>query len=649
MSRAFSVVLSILVLAQAPVLGESEPAVAPELMQAMEYRLVGPFRGGRSTAATGVRDSRDVFYMGTTGGGVWKTVDGGNNWVNVSDEYFEAGSIGAVAVAESDSNVVYAGTGSACPRGNVSPGIGIYRSTDAGATWTHAGLDETGQIGRIRIHPKDPDRVYVAALGQIFGPNEERGVFRSKDGGESWEKVLFVSDRAGAVDLAMDPKNPRILYAAIWEVERKPWTLTSGGEESGLWKSTDGGDSWEELTEGLPTGLKGRIGVSVSGAKPGRVYALVEAEGGGLFRSDNHGKSFRLINADRNLRQRPWYYTHVTADPQDADTVYVMNVGFWRSTDGGKDFEFVRTPHGDNHDMWIHPDDNQVMIEANDGGANVSYNGGKSWSTQANQPTAEFYRVTVDRSVSLPALRRPAGQLDGLDRQPHDLERHRAPALARRRRLRVRPHRDRPAQPRDQLRGLLRRQHRALRPLDLGRSRQILSYPQLAVGQAAKDLRYRFQWNAPIRLSPHDPGVLYHCLAVRPPLERRGAQLGGDQPRPHAERHQQARAGRRTDLARQHRRRGLRHDLRRSDRRRTIPGLLWVGTDDGLIHLSRDFGENWEEVTPRAMPEWGTVNIDRSLALRSGAGVPGRDPLPDERLPSLHLPHRRLRRRAGRA
>jgi photosystem II stability/assembly factor-like uncharacterized protein len=373
-----------------------EPAFDPKLFQAMKYRLVGPYRGGRATAVTGVPGQRDTFYMGSTGGGVWKTRDGGGSWINVSDEYFASGSVGAVAVAQSDPNVVYAGTGSACVRGNISPGDGVYKSTDAGETWMHIGLDEAGQIGRIRVHPQDHELVYVAALGHIFGPNDERGVFRSSDGGKTWEHVLKVSKHAGAVDLSMDPNNPRILYATIWQVERKPWTLTSGGEDNGLWKSSDGGDTWEKLTEGLPEGSTGRIGVSASGAKSGRVYALVEADDGGLFRSEDHGKTFRLINPDRNFRQRAWYYTHVYADPVDPETVYIMNVGFWRSHNAGKDFDFIRVPHGDNHDMWINPDDNQILIEANDGGANVSYNGGKSWSTQTNQPTAEFYRVTVD-------------------------------------------------------------------------------------------------------------------------------------------------------------------------------------------------------------------------------------------------------------
>jgi photosystem II stability/assembly factor-like uncharacterized protein len=375
---------------------ETEPTFDEQFSGAMKFRLIGPYRGGRVTAVSGVGGDFETYYMGSTGGGVWKTTDAGVSWKNISDEHFAAASVGAIAVAESDPNVIFVGTGSACPRGNVSPGIGLYRSTDAGKSWTHVGLDDAGQISRIRIHPQNPDLVYVAALGHIFGPNEERGVFRSTDGGESWEKVLFVSDSAGAVDLAMSPGNPRLLFAGIWEAERKPWTMISGGENGGLYRSTDGGDTWDKLTEGLPEGMTGRIGVTVSAANPDRVWALIEADKGGLFRSEDGGDKFRLINSDRNFRQRAWYYTHVFADPQDPETVYILNVGMWRSVDGGKSFSYIRAPHGDHHDLWLQPKNSQILINANDGGANVSFNGGKTWSSQANQPTAEMYRVTVD-------------------------------------------------------------------------------------------------------------------------------------------------------------------------------------------------------------------------------------------------------------
>ncbi len=373
--------------------------VDPSLLSGLKYREVGFTRGGRSTAVSGVRGEPLVYYFGGTGGGVFKTVDGGNNWKNVTDGFLGVGSIGAIAVAPSDANVIYVGTGSACPRGNVSVGDGVYKSTDAGKTWTHIGLRQAGQIGKIRVNPRDPDRVYVAALGHIFGPNEDRGVFRSKDGGKTWEKVLFISDRTGVVDLSLDPGNPRILFAGAWRAERKPWSIISGSEDGGIYRTADGGDTWKKLEGGLPGGLVGKISVSVSPKNGNRVWALIEAEGdkGGVYRSDDGGEGWSRINGDANLRQRPWYYIHIFADPRDEDTVYALNTGVYRSVDGGKNFDQrIEVPHGDNHDLWINPDDPLDMIESNDGGAIVSFDGGASWSSEMNQPTAEIYRVVVD-------------------------------------------------------------------------------------------------------------------------------------------------------------------------------------------------------------------------------------------------------------
>ncbi|HEV8630978.1 MAG TPA: glycosyl hydrolase, partial [Thermoanaerobaculia bacterium] len=620
------------------------------LFQALDFRLVGPFRGGRSTAVTGVPGQPRTFYMGSTGGGVWKTTDGGATWRNVSDrvrddkpytpatvmgevapgkalsEFFSAAppkapgptrerpgdafgsaSVGAIAVAPSDPNVVYVGMGSACIRGNVSPGDGVYKSTDGGETWHHLGLSQVQTIGKIRVHPKDPDLVYIAALGHAFGPNPERGVFRSTDGGHSWRKVLYVSDDAGAIDLVMDPSNPRVLYAAMWEARRQPWTMISGGKGSGIYKSIDGGDTWRQLSEGLPPGPLGRIGLALSPASPSRLWALVEAkEKWGVYRSDDGGKSFRNLSTDRNLVQRAWYYTHIFADPKDASTVYVLNTSMWRSEDGGKTFTPIRTPHGDNHDLWINPDDPQTMIESNDGGANVTMNGGRSWSTQANQPTAEIYRVTVDdqfpywmyggqqdnSAVAMPS--RTMG--GGVDRQdwyiPGGCESAYVAVNARNPRVTYA----------GCYGGSVGRYDR-----DLGHEEDVSPWPQAGVGQQAKDLRYRFQWNQPIRSSPHDPQVVYTTSQVVHRSRDEGKSwevISADLTR--------------NDPAKQGYSGGpITWDNTGVEVYDTIfafeespltPGELWAGSDDGLVHLSRDNGAHWTDITPKAMPEWATVN-----------------------------------------
>jgi len=611
-SRVVLLCLTVLVMGQPTLAAKDDTDTSVQsfdepIFEALEFRNIGPFRGGRVTAVAGVPGDPQTYYMGSTGGGVWKTTDAGVTWGNISDDSSAVGSVGAITVAPSDPNVIYLGTGSACPRGNISPGNGVFRSTDAGKTWHPIGLEEAGQVARIRVHPKDPDLVYVAALGHIFGPNEERGVFRSSDGGATWEKVLFVSDRAGAVDLAMDPTNPRILFAAIWEAERKPWTLMGGGESSGLYRSRDGGNSWDELTAGLPEGLKGRIGVSVSAADSNRVWALVEADEGGLFRSDDGGDEFHLINPDRNFRQRAWYYTHVFADPRDSQTVYVLNTGIWKSTDGGKSFSYIRAPHGDHHDLWISPDDSMNLINGNDGGANVSFNGGNSWSTQGNQPTAELYRVTVDNQfpyriygcqqdnscVSLPSRTSSSGiarhdwYVIGGCESGHVAVDPRNPDITYA----------------GCYGGSISRYDHAN-----GQEREINTYPQLAVGQAAKDLRYRFQWNAPIRLSPHDPDVLYHTSqfvhrstdhgqsweVISPDLTRndplKQGYSGGD-------------------LTWDNTGVEVYDTIFAFEESKQTRGLLWAGTDDGRVHLSRDNGETWDEITPAGMPDWGQVNM----------------------------------------
>ncbi|MBI4538377.1 MAG: glycosyl hydrolase [Gemmatimonadetes bacterium] len=599
--------------------GPSAPQYPASLYQALEYRLVGPHRGGRVTAVAGVPGVPNTFYMGSTGGGIWKTEDGGESWRNISDGYFKSGSVGAIAVADADPNVIYAGMGSACIRNNVSPGDGVYKSVDGGRTWKHVGLVDAGQIGRVRIHPRNPDLIYAAVLGHAFGPNPERGVFRSKDGGTTWEKVLFVSDSAGAVDLAMDPVNPRILYAAIWQAVRKPWVLISGGEDSGLYKSSDGGDTWVKLAEGLPAGIKGRIGVAVSPANPGRIWALVEAKDGGLYRSDDGGTSFRLINSSPDLVARAFYYMHVYGDPLEENTVYLMGHGrgFLKSVDGGKSFESVAAPHGDHHDLWLDPKDPRIMINGNDGGANISYNGGRSWSTQANQPTAEIYSVTVDNqflyrlygaqqdnsTISIPS------RTTGFGITSQDWY---AVGGGEQGEIAVDPRNPNIVYAGNYQGQIERYDH------GTGQLRNIQSYPQIGEGKPTKAYRHRFAIIAPIRVSPHDPKVLYHTsqfvhkstdegqswTVISPDLSRNDKSKQEDSGGP---------------ITLDHTGTEVYSSIVAFEESAESPGLLWAGTDDGRVHVTRGGGANWEEVTPPTMPDWATVN-----SIELSAHDPGR-------------------------
>ncbi len=584
----------------------SETSLA-KLYEGLEFRNIGPYRGGRVTAVAGVRGQPLVHYFGGTGGGVWKTTDGGSNWQPMSDKDFKTGSVGGIGVAESDPNVVYVGMGEAPIRGNVSHGDGVYKSTDAGKTWKNVGLEKTYQIARVRVHPKNPDLVYVAALGHVWGPNAERGIFRSKDGGASWEKVLFVSDKTGASDLVMDPTNPRILYAGFWQVHRKPWALVSGGTESGIYRSSDGGDSWKKLAEGLPEGIVGKVGIAVSPARPERVWALIESKDkGGVYRSDDGGEKWTRVNSENKLRQRAWYYTRIYADTKNPEAVYALNTGFYRSTDGGRTFNSIRVPHGDNHDVWIDPDEPQRMINSNDGGANVSYNGGRTWSSIMNQPTAQFYRVTTD------------------DRFPYRVygaqQDNSTVAIASRGRGRGIAETDwhsvggcesgwiapKPKNPDVVFAGcyggsITRYDHRT------GQSRQIMAWPQLAIGQAPKDLKYRIQWNAPILISPHDPNTLYHAAQVL--LRSRDEGQSWEEISPDLTRN---------DKAKQDYSGGpITRDNTGVEVYDVIfalmespheAGTIWVGTDDGLVHVTRDAGKNWQNVTPKGLPEWIQVN-----------------------------------------
>jgi len=590
-------------------------------LKGLQWRSIGPYRGGRVTAVAGVTSQPYVYYFGATGGGVWKTTDGGSNWEPISDGYFGTGSVGAIGVSESDPNVIYVGMGESPIRGNVSHGDGVYKSTDAGKTWKRVGLEDTRHIGRVRVHPRNPDIAYVAALGHIFGPNEQRGVFRTTDGGKSWQKVLYRSNKAGAIDLILDPTNPNVIYVGFWEVFRTPYSLESGGPGSGLFKSTDGGDNWTEITRnpGLPRGLIGKIGVTISPVNPERVWAIVEAEDGGVFRSDNGGRTWSRVNSERRLRQRAWYYTRIYADPQNVDTVYVLNTGFYKSNDGGRTYTTISVPHGDNHDLWIAPNDSLRMINSNDGGANVSFNGGRSW-TEQDQPTAQFYRVAIDNdfpyniygaqqdnSTVKIASRTTEGGIDQTHWHP----------VGGGESGWVAPH------PRDSnivfagsYGGLLTRyDHRT------GQLRNINVWPDNPMGAGAEAMKYRFQWNFPIVFSPHDPNVLYTAGNILFKTTNEGQSWEPISP-----------------------------DLTRNDKSKQGPsggpitkdntgveyyctiftvmespvqrGVIWAGSDDGLVHVTRDGGKNWENVTPKEMPEWIQINsIDASPHLAGAAYI----------------------------
>lgn len=595
--------------------------VDTSLYNGLKYRMVGPYRGGRSTAAAGFPDGPFRFLMGTTGGGVWQTDDAGSSWNNISDGFF-GGSIGAVAIADSDPNVIYAGTGSADPRGNTSAGHGVYKSTDGGKTWSFIGLPEAGQIGKIRVHPNNPDLVYVAALGHIFGPNPERGVYRSKDGGKNWEQILAISNKTGAVSLAMNAKNPREIYAGMWTAERKPWSMISGSEEGGIYKTTDGGDTWKKLAGGLPTGLVGKIGLTVSPANPDRVWAIIEAEpAGGVYRSDDAGKTWKRTNKENKLRQRAWYYTHVVADPQDPNTVYALNTSLYRSVDGGTTFEAIPVPHGDVHDLWINPNNPDIMIVADDGGAQVTLNGGKSWSTYHNQPTAELYGVVVDNGFPY--------RLYGAQQDNTTIT---VPAWSSSNTLHPKQHwysvggcetgpvALHPDHPEIIYAGCY---GGVMDRYDLAKDQvmNVMSYPQLQLGEAAKNLKYRFQWVSPMSVSPHDPNEIYHGSQYIHRSKNGGETFEVISPdlTTNTPAHQDYSGG------------PINHDITGVEIYNTVfeivpdqhtKGTIWAGTDDGRLHITQDDGKTWTEITPKDMPKYGTVNkIDVSSHAKGRAFV----------------------------
>jgi photosystem II stability/assembly factor-like uncharacterized protein len=597
------------------------PSVADlrsDVLGSLEWRLIGPHRGGRVVAVAG--DPRDpmTFYFGACAGGVWKSVDGGTTWRNVSDGYFRTAAVGAIAVAPSDPNVVYAGTGEATIRGNVSHGDGVYKSEDGGRTWRNVGLRDSRHIGRIVVDPRDPERVYVAAFGHAWGPNRERGVFRTRDGGRTWEHVLFKSERAGCHDISLDPNNPRILFAAIWQAQRYPHALWSGGPDSGLWRSTDGGDTWEDITRrpGLPRGVLGKIGVAVCPARSGRVWALVEAEDGALFRSDDGGDSWIRLSEQALLRTRPWYYMHVTADPVDPETVWVQNYSLWRSSDGGATFQRLPSPHGDEHALWIDPRDPRRMVKGNDGGCSVTFNGGISWSSIYNQPTAQLYHVTTDEQVPYrvygsqqdnTAISLPSWSPDGAIHERDWF----APGGGESGYIAVKP--DDPnivvaSGPNG------RRVYNDLMTLYDHRTRQrwnITVWPELyGWGVGAESLKYRFQWTFPILFSRHDPNVLYvagnrvfrsttlgaRWEPVSPDLTRNDPSKLGPSGGPVTRDNTGAEVYC-TIFA-----------LAESPQR---PGVLWAGSDDGLVHITEDGGRTWRDITPPAslLPEWALISI----------------------------------------
>lgn len=575
---------------------------------ALEYRLLGPFRGGRSAAVTGVPNKPNLFYFGATGGGIWRTKDGGRAWENISDGFF-GGSIGAIEVSESDPNVIYVGGGEKTVRGNVSSGYGIWKSEDAGKTWQSSGLKNSRHIPRIAIHPTNYNTVYAAVLGNIYKPTQERGVYKSTDGGKTWEQKLFVNQNAGAVDLLLDPNNPRVLYASSWNVRRTPYSLSSGGDGSALWKSTDSGETWKEISKnsGFPTDTLGIIGVTVSPVNSERIWAIVEnKEKGGVYQSNDGGETWKLINSERKLRQRAWYYSRIYADTEDENTVYVLNVNYHKSTDGGKTFSTYNAPHGDHHDLWIAPEDPKRMIIGDDGGAQVTYDGGETWSTYYNQPTSQFYRVTTDNAF--PYRIYVAQQDNSTLRIPHRTEGWNiseddweSTAGGESAHIAIDPNNNDIVYG-GSYDGFLTRYNHKTKTV-----RSISVWPDNPMGSGAEAMKYRFQWNFPIFFSPHNPKKLYTASnhlhvstnegesweLISPDLTRNDPTKLGSSGGP------------------------ITQDNTSVEYYCTIfaaaespitEGMLWVGSDDGLVHLSKNGGKNWEDVTPKGMPEWMMIN-----------------------------------------
>ena len=593
------------------------------LFSSLKWKNIGPTRGGRSIASAG-SDARPLeYYFGAVGGGLWKTTDAGQSWTPVTDGQIKSSSVGAVAVAPSNPDVVYLGMGETELRGNIMQGDGVYKSTDSGKTWSHSGLADTQAIARVRIHPKNPDIVYVAALGHPYGPNAERGVFRTRNGGKTWQKILFKSDHAGAIDLCLDPKNPNVIFAAIWDAYRTPWSLSSGGPLSGLYKSTDGGDHWTEITRnpGLPTGIIGKIGVSVSGVDGKRVYALIEAEDGGLFVSGDAGKNWKRINDERKIRQRAFYYTRIYADPQKRDTLYVLNTNLFRSEDGGKVFKNLREPHGDNHDLWIASNDDRRMINSNDGGANVSSNAGETWTAQ-NFPTAQLYHVTTTKDIPYHVCGAqqdnstvcvPSENQNWL-RDPRSPQGSWMYAVAGGESGYIAPSPDDPNIFYAGSQGALLTKY----DRRTGATRDIQVYPLFFSGQSAGSLKERWQWTFPIVFSPHDPSALYTSSQhlwktsndgqswrqISPDLTRGDPKTLGDSGGP------------------------ITKDQNGPEIYGTIftvapswkeKDTIWTGSDDGMAYITRDAGKNWRNITPKDLPEFARISLIEASRHNAGA------------------------------
>jgi photosystem II stability/assembly factor-like uncharacterized protein len=601
----------------------SEPAALVNadslLLSKVSYRLLGPWRGGRSAAVAGSYRNRNTFYFGATGGGVWKTTDGGSNWKNISDKYF-GGTIGAVAIAPSDENIVYASEGENTMRGNVSEGIsGIWRSDDAGKTWRNIGLKDGRHIIRIIIHPRNPDIFWAAVVGHLFGPNEQRGVYKTTDGGKTWKRTLYVNNQTGISDLVMEPGNPNVFYAGTWRVIRTPYSLESGGDGSGLWKSTDGGETWTSLTKakGMPGGVWGIVGVAVAPSNTDKVYALIENQAGGLYMSANGGESWTLQSSDNNIRQRAWYYTKVFVDPKNENLVYCPNVNFMRSRDGGKTFQSVRTPHGDHHDLWIDPEDGNRMIVADDGGAQVSFDGGSNWSTYLNQPTSQLYRVSTDNAFPYRVL---AAQQDNSTLRIRSATYGNAitdqdwePTAGSESGYVVAD----PLNP-DIVYGgnyggyLSRLDHRT------GENRAISVWPDNPMGAGADVQKFRFQWNFPIFFSPHNPKRLYCAGNALFVTENEGA--GWEQISPDLttnDKSKQASSG--GPITKDNTSVEYYCTIFAAAESSLEKDLLWTGSDDGLIHVSRNGGKNWENVTSKDCPKWMMWNCIETDPFKAGA------------------------------